>query len=30
MRDSRMYIIVEGTTDIQHLILSRQLGLKPQ
>jgi alkylation response protein AidB-like acyl-CoA dehydrogenase len=30
MRDSRMYIIVEGTTDIQHLILSRQLGLSPQ
>lgn len=30
LRDSRMYIIVEGTSDIQHLILSRQLGLNPQ
>lgn len=30
LRDSRMYVIVEGTTDIQHLILSRQLGLSPQ
>lgn len=30
MRDSRMYIIVEGTTDVQHLIISRQLGLKPR
>jgi acyl-CoA dehydrogenase len=29
-RDSRYYAIVEGTTDIQHLVLSRQLGLKPQ
>jgi butyryl-CoA dehydrogenase len=30
MRDSRMYVIVEGTSDIQHLILARQLGLNPQ
>jgi alkylation response protein AidB-like acyl-CoA dehydrogenase len=30
LRDSRMYVIVEGTTDVQHLILSRQLGLNPQ
>jgi alkylation response protein AidB-like acyl-CoA dehydrogenase len=30
LRDSRMYVIVEGTTDVQHLILSRQLGLSPQ
>ncbi|HVE91196.1 MAG TPA: acyl-CoA dehydrogenase family protein [Actinomycetota bacterium] len=30
MRDSRMYVIVEGTTDVQHLILARQLGLKPR
>lgn len=29
-RDSRYYAIVEGTTDVQRLILSRQLGLKPQ
>jgi alkylation response protein AidB-like acyl-CoA dehydrogenase len=29
-RDSRYYAIVEGTTDIQHLVLARQLGLKPQ
>jgi alkylation response protein AidB-like acyl-CoA dehydrogenase len=29
-RDSRYYTIVEGTTDIQHLVLARQLGLKPQ
>jgi alkylation response protein AidB-like acyl-CoA dehydrogenase len=29
-RDSRYYAIVEGTTDIQRLILSRQLGLNPQ
>jgi acyl-CoA dehydrogenase len=29
-RDSRYYAIVEGTTDIQHLVLSRALGLKPQ
>lgn len=29
LRDSRMYVIVEGTTDIQHLILARQLGLNP-
>ena len=29
-RDSRYYAIVEGTTDIQHLVLSRQLGLRPQ
>lgn len=29
LRDSRMYIIVEGTSDVQHLILSRQLGLNP-
>jgi len=30
LRDSRYYVIVEGTTDVQHLILSRQLGLSPQ
>jgi acyl-CoA dehydrogenase len=30
LRDSRMYVIVEGTSDIQHLILSRSLGLNPQ
>lgn len=30
LRDSRYYVIVEGTTDVQHLILSRQLGLNPQ
>jgi hypothetical protein len=30
MRDSRYYVIVEGTSDIQRLVLSRQLGLKPQ
>ncbi len=30
LRDSRYYVIVEGTTDIQHLILARQLGLRPQ
>lgn len=30
LRDSRYYVIVEGTTDIQHLILARQLGLSPQ
>lgn len=30
LRDSRYYSIVEGTTDIQHLVLSRQLGLRPQ
>jgi alkylation response protein AidB-like acyl-CoA dehydrogenase len=30
LRDSRYYVIVEGTTDVQHLILSRQLGLRPQ
>jgi alkylation response protein AidB-like acyl-CoA dehydrogenase len=29
-RDSRYYVIVEGTTDVQHLILARQLGLSPQ
>jgi alkylation response protein AidB-like acyl-CoA dehydrogenase len=29
-RDSRYYVIVEGTSDIQHLVLARQLGLKPQ
>jgi alkylation response protein AidB-like acyl-CoA dehydrogenase len=29
-RDSRYYVIVEGTTDVQRLILSRQLGLRPQ
>ncbi len=29
-RDSRYYVIVEGTTDIQHLVLSRELGLKPR
>jgi acyl-CoA dehydrogenase len=29
-RDSRYYAIVEGTTDVQHLVISRQLGLKPQ
>lgn len=29
-RDSRMYVIVEGTTDIQKLIISRQLGLNPR
>jgi alkylation response protein AidB-like acyl-CoA dehydrogenase len=29
-RDSRYYVIVEGTTDVQHLVLARQLGLKPQ
>lgn len=29
-RDSRYYTIVEGTSDIQHLVLARQLGLKPQ
>ena len=30
LRDSRYYVIVEGTTDVQRLILSRQLGLRPQ
>lgn len=30
MRDSRYYVIVEGTSDIQRLVLSRQLGLSPQ
>jgi alkylation response protein AidB-like acyl-CoA dehydrogenase len=30
LRDSRMYVIVEGTSDIQHLIIARQLGLDPQ
>jgi alkylation response protein AidB-like acyl-CoA dehydrogenase len=29
-RDSRYYVIVEGTSDVQHLVLARQLGLKPQ
>ncbi len=29
-RDSRYYVIVEGTSDIQHLVLSRELGLRPQ
>jgi alkylation response protein AidB-like acyl-CoA dehydrogenase len=29
-RDSRYYVIVEGTTDIQHLVLARELGLKPR
>jgi alkylation response protein AidB-like acyl-CoA dehydrogenase len=29
-RDSRYYVIVEGTSDVQRLILSRQLGLRPQ
>jgi alkylation response protein AidB-like acyl-CoA dehydrogenase len=29
-RDSRYYVIVEGTTDIQHLVLSRELGLRPR
>jgi alkylation response protein AidB-like acyl-CoA dehydrogenase len=29
-RDSRYYVIVEGTTDVQHLILARQLGLSPR
>lgn len=29
LRDSRMYVIVEGTSDIQRLVLSRQLGLRP-
>ena len=29
-RDSRYYAIVEGTSDIQHLVLSRELGLRPQ
>jgi alkylation response protein AidB-like acyl-CoA dehydrogenase len=29
-RDARYYTIVEGTTDVQHLVLSRQLGLRPQ
>ncbi|HVL81744.1 MAG TPA: acyl-CoA dehydrogenase family protein [Actinomycetota bacterium] len=30
LRDARMYVIVEGTSDVQKLILSRQLGLNPR